>query len=114
MVEINRVAGLGWIPDRYSFKDYSVDNENVKNMVTKIPGIKGSLKAGSEKKLSLEATSDHRNEFTPIRSQGFLGSCTAFAAAGLIQYMQKKAFGISNSSLDSLSQQHTYLSFSVP
>ena len=74
MVEINRVAGLGWIPDRYSFKDYSVENENVKKMITKIPGIKGSLKAGSEKKLSLEATSDHRNEFTPIRSQGYLGS----------------------------------------
>jgi C1A family cysteine protease len=93
MVEINRIAGLGWIPDRFSFRDYSVENEKVKDMVAKIPGIKGSLKAGSEKKLSLEATSDHRNEFTSIRSQGFLGSCTAFAAAGLIQYMQKKAFG---------------------
>ena len=48
MVETNRIAGLGWIPDRFSFKDYSVESENVKDMVAKIPGIRSSLKTGSE------------------------------------------------------------------
>ena len=91
MVEINRTAGLGWIPDRFSFRDYSVENENIKNMVEKVPGLKDSLKAGSEKKLSLGATSDCRNEFTPIRSQGFLGSCTAFAACWINPVYAKKS-----------------------
>ena len=91
MVEINRIAGLGWIPDRFSFKDYSIENENVKGMVAKIPGIKSSLKAASGKKPSQGATSDRRNDFTPIRSQGFLGSCTAFAACWINPVYAKKS-----------------------
>lgn len=93
MVETNRIEGLGWIPDKFSFRDYSVDSEKVKNMVSKIPGIALSSKSGAGKKASLGPTSDRRKEFTAIRNQGSLGSCTAFAAAGLIQFMQKKAFG---------------------
>ena len=93
MVETQEIAGLGWIPDRFSFKDYSEDNENVKPLLMRVPLLSGAI--GKEKNTvpSIDPKCDRRKEFTRVRNQGELGSCTAFAAAGLIQYMQRQAFG---------------------
>jgi C1A family cysteine protease len=54
-------------------------------------GVKTSLKATQRE--TLPKKYDIRNDFTPIRDQGALGSCTAHAGSGIIQYFQKKAHG---------------------
>jgi C1A family cysteine protease len=65
----------------------------VKPLLMKVPLLSSSLGRGAEGDLSLDSKCDRRKEFTPVRNQAELGSCTSFAASGLIQYMQKQAFG---------------------
>jgi C1A family cysteine protease len=91
MVDTYQIKGLGYIPDHYSFRDYSPDHQNVAKMFSSIRGLRTTLKAGKEKD-TLQPTVDIRDQFTPIMDQGSLGSCTANAGAGLIQYFERKAY----------------------
>lgn len=91
MVDTYQIKGLGYIPDLYSFRDYAPDTKEVATMYSNVKGLK-NFKAGKEKD-SLPPAFEIRKAFTPIVDQGALGSCTANAGAGLIQYFEKKAHG---------------------
>jgi C1A family cysteine protease len=91
MVDTYRIKGLGYIPDYYSIKDYSPEHPNVVKTYSSIKGLKTTLKAGKEKD-TLGPSVDISDEFTPIMDQGQLGSCTANAGAGLVQYFEQKAY----------------------
>jgi C1A family cysteine protease len=92
MVDTYQANGLGYLPDLYSSQDYAPDNPEVKDIYSKISGLKTS-RAETERRSALPDTVDLRKSFTPIMDQGSLGSCTSHASAGLIQYFEKKAFG---------------------
>ena len=92
MVDTYQIQGLGYIPDHYSFRDYGPTSKSVASLYSHVKGPKASLK-DTKGKDTLEPTFDIRNDFTPIMDQGALGSCTANAGAGLIQYFEKKAHG---------------------
>ena len=89
---------LGWLPDYPDFRDLTVEHDNVsirlqglgqlsiKKMLTKT-GVPKSVKAGLPQKVSLV------NWFSPIEDQGNLGSCTANAGVGLVEYFERRAFG---------------------
>src|SRR5688572_3658223 len=81
--EDGQVKGLGYLKSFNSHKDYSEENEQVKPILNK-------LKKGAVKKLA--ASKDLRKMFTPVRDQGDIGSCTAFSAAAMIEFIQKKAY----------------------
>lgn len=89
---------LGWIKDYPDIRDYNKDTsiilknslkpdskESLKNVLKKV-GISDSSKKALEKKV------DHRKWCSPIKNQGNIGSCTAFAAVGMYEYFQKRAF----------------------
>ncbi|MCR4320588.1 MAG: hypothetical protein NUV74_09685 [Candidatus Brocadiaceae bacterium] len=78
--------GMGWLPDYPDFRDYSVEQDSVKAMLTK---------AGVAKpvKVSLPASVDLRAWCSPIENQGSLGSCTANAGVGIVEYFERRAFG---------------------
>jgi C1A family cysteine protease len=91
--------GMGWLPDYPDFRDYTVEQEevvprlirlgqkeSVKAMVTKL-GLAGSAKA------SMPTSVDLREWCAPIENQGSLGSCTANAGVGLVEYYERRAFG---------------------
>jgi C1A family cysteine protease len=99
MDETSIVFGMGWLPDLPDFRDYTIETETVaeqklaygqtksiKDMLTKI-GVHKALKA------PLGATMDLRAWCSPIEDQGNLGSCTAHAAVGLLEYYERRAFG---------------------
>jgi len=86
MSETFEKLGMGWLPDYPNFRDYTMDHENIKPMVEKI-GITEPLKA------SIPAFKDLRTWCSPIENQETLGSCTANAGVGLIEYYERKAFG---------------------
>jgi len=44
-------------------------------------------------KAALPATTDLRPWFSPIEDQGDLGSCTANAGVGIVEYFERRAFG---------------------
>ena len=78
-------VNFGWLPDYPDIRDYTVDHENIKPMLEKVGVAKTALK--------LPASTDLREWCSPIEDQGELGSCTANAGVGIVEYCERKAFG---------------------
>ena len=77
--------GLGWHPDLPDARDYTVAHEEVAPILARSKRFKAAAKG-------LPADVDLRRWCSPIEDQGQLGSCTANAGAGLIEYYQRRAF----------------------
>jgi C1A family cysteine protease len=88
MSESTLVVSLGWMPDLPSIKDYDTSSDSVKKLLTKVKGA--GAKATPPK---LAATADLRAWCSPIENQGSLGSCTANAGVGLLEYCERRAYG---------------------
>ncbi len=99
--------GMGWLPDYPDFRDYTADKNEVPSSL-KMLGQKDSVKAmlakagvaqkgksGSARKTKagLPTSVDLRAWCSPIEDQGSLGSCTANAGAGIVEYFERRAFG---------------------
>jgi len=84
MSEEIRKRGMGWIPDYPDIRDYTEDTEEVRSVLD-------LARRGKAK--PLPATVDLREWCSPIENQGNLGSCTAHAGAGVIEYYERKSFG---------------------
>ena len=102
MVTRNQPRGLGWLPDVPSVKDYTPTTQEVSKLLQKTAvtsrvravSTKGGARANAVAAApALSPTVDLRAFCSPIENQESLGSCTANAAAGLIEYFEKKAFG---------------------
>jgi C1A family cysteine protease len=99
MVETVRMFGMGWLPDYPDFRDHTVEQEEVPTKLRAL-GQKDSVKAMLRKvgvdeprKATLKANADLREWCSPIEDQGQLGSCTANAAVGIVEYFERRAFG---------------------
>ena len=75
---------MGWLPDFPDLRDYTEKTEAIKEVLEPM----GVMKAKS-----LPASMDLRKWCSPIEDQKNLGSCTAQAGAGIIEYYERKAFG---------------------
>jgi C1A family cysteine protease len=83
---------FGWMPDIPDFRDYSQDTPSVKALLE--PGGRPSgRKPRGRKAAGLPPSADLRADCSPVEDQGGLGSCTANAGAGLIEYYERRAFG---------------------
>ena len=96
---IRRRLGMGWLPDYPDFRDLTVENDNVSTRLQAL-GQKDSIqkmlsKAGASKtgKTTLPKKVSLVNWFSPVEDQGELGSCTANAGVGLVEYFERRAFG---------------------
>lgn len=97
---MTEVKKLGWIKDYPDIRDFDLSTTEpsptalrtgqeftVHAMLDSI-GIAKALEAPR-----LPKKVDNRRFCSPIKDQGNIGSCTAFAAVGMYEYYQKKAFG---------------------
>lgn len=89
--------GMGWLPSLPDIYDYTVDKSDLSPRL-KSQGqdsIKGMLKriGVAEPLKTLPPSVDLRAWCSPIEDQGSLGSCTANAGAGLVEYFERRAFG---------------------
>ena len=84
MNEIVEKFGMGWLPDYPDFRDYTQEHEKVSKILAP---------TGVTKAVSLPASVDLRQWCSAIEDQGSLGSCTANAGVGVVEYYEKKAFG---------------------
>ncbi len=99
MSEIILTHGLGWLPDYPDFRDFSIEHDEVSPKQRAL-GQKESVRAmlakagvaGTAKK-KLPTSVDLRRWCSPVEDQGQLGSCTANAAIGVLEYFERKAFG---------------------
>jgi C1A family cysteine protease len=99
MAEIIKKWGMGWLPDYPDIRDFTIEQSEVP-LKLKVLGQKDSVKTMLEKvglaepiKVSLPISVDLREWCTPIENQGSLGSCTAHAGIGLVEYFERRAFG---------------------
>ena len=86
----SRPLTFGWLPDYPDFRDYTGSTPSVREALLparpKAPGALGKPRA-------LPPAVDLRRWCSPVEDQRSLGSCTANAGAGLIEYYERKAFG---------------------
>jgi C1A family cysteine protease len=76
--------GMGWIPDYPDIRDYTERTEEVKSVLEPPGGLKTK---------TLPVSVDLREHCSPVEDQGGLGSCTAHAGVGIIEYYERKSFG---------------------
>ncbi len=112
------IRGMGWLPDRPDFRDYNEATLDIRDILDTEDRLKKELE--TYKKLSktqlaspgkyrlkegflplsrrteassLPASVDLRDCCSPVEDQGMLGSCTAHAGVGLIEYYERRSFG---------------------
>ena len=83
--------------DYPDYRDYTVDNDVVSDRLKElgekiVRSMLAQTGAIAAKSSSLLQKVDLRDWVSPIEDQGRLGSCTAHAAIGLVEYFEKKAF----------------------
>lgn len=78
-----RQAGTGWLPPLPDLRDYTEDHPKLAEAVQKL---------GLAAKAPLPAKTDLRQWCSPVQDQGELSSCTAHAAAAIIEYFENRSF----------------------
>jgi C1A family cysteine protease len=79
--------GMGWLPDLPKIEDYTPESKEIQ------PLLEMAAVAETAKKADLPKTVDLSEWFPPVEDQGSLGSCTANAGVGMVEYFQRRAFG---------------------
>lgn len=84
--------GMGWLPDYPDIRDYTFESKDLlkrDDIGALVPPI------GLEKtdESSLPSSVDLRRWCPPVEDQGGIGSCTANAGVGMIEYYENRAFG---------------------
>jgi len=98
MSEESNKMGMGWLPDLPDFRDFTPEYDVVPaklKLLDQKDSIKGMLKKVGvlAPKIPLKSTIDLKAWCSPIEDQDGLGSCTAHAGVGLVEYFEKRAFG---------------------
>lgn len=90
---VNR--NFGWMRDYPDFRDLTVnaDKAPAKLAAQGQPPLREMLAKAGTTPAKLPATKTLRAWCSPIEDQGNLGSCTAHAAAGMLEYFERKSFG---------------------
>ncbi len=76
---------MGWLPDYPDFRDYTIQQVAEKGLLAKTSVAKAS------KKKTLTSI-DLRPWCSPVENQEALGSCTAHAGVGMVEYFEMRAF----------------------
>lgn len=82
------VVGTGWLPPTPDLRDYSLSHKEI------VPHLKALRlpEGGAAPKVPAKVVDLHAF-CSPIENQGGLGSCSAHAAAGILEYFERRAFG---------------------
>lgn len=99
MPDLDDRLGMGWLPDYPSVLDYTPDRDEVSARLERlgqskpIAAMLAETNAAVPADEGLGASADLKQWFSPIENQGSIGSCTAQAAVGLVEYYERRAFG---------------------
>jgi C1A family cysteine protease len=82
--DTGEMMGTGWLPQAPDLCDYTDSNEEIKPMVKRL---------GLKPQAPLPDKVDLRKWCSPIENQLNLGSCTAHAGMGVVEYFERRAYG---------------------
>jgi C1A family cysteine protease len=88
-------VGTGWLSPQPDLRDYTPASKQVTafNKKLKLPSLKTKNSALSAIRPPLKTFVDLREWCSPVENQLDLGACTAHAAAGIVEYFERRAFG---------------------
>ena len=90
------LVGTGWLPPMPDLRDYTDEKEEVAEIVSKMGFGKAetlpAAKTSSVVKEKVPTQVDLREWCSPVFNQGQIGSCTANAAVGIVEYFERRAF----------------------
>jgi C1A family cysteine protease len=78
--------GLGWHRDLPDIRDHTATTDSVAKVLAKSARLKRAAK-------NSPSSIDLRMFCSPVEDQGSLGSCTANAGVGMLEYYERRAFG---------------------
>lgn len=81
-------VGTGWLPDIPDLRDYTEEHPQIAKMLEKL-----GIPKGKKAKAALPPAVDLKPWCSEVSNQGDLGSCTAHAAVGIVEYFENRAFG---------------------
>ena len=102
VLQFSNERGMGWLRDLPDFRDFTPEDTPVASDIYRATsslkhgvsaGKSGTAAAAAAPVPTLNPQTDLRAWFSPIEDQGDLGSCTANAGVGLMEYFQRRAFG---------------------
>jgi C1A family cysteine protease len=80
-------VGTGWLPPMVDPRDYTADHPKIREEVAKLTQRATKALQAPPPRMDL------RRWCSPIEDQGALGSCTAHAAVGIVEYYERRAKG---------------------
>ena len=80
---------MGWVPELPDIRDYTMSHGEVAGLLNAVPA--GEVVCADAPQLP--ARTDLRRWCSPIEDQRTIGSCTANAGVGIVEYYQRRAFG---------------------
>ncbi|WP_137940139.1 C1 family peptidase [Chitinivorax sp. B] len=83
-----QTVGTGWLPPLPDMRDYTEQRAEIAPMAKKL-GVPKDAKSLT----ALPVKVDWRAYCSPIEDQKNLGSCTAHAAMGVVEYFERRAYG---------------------
>ena len=78
------IVGTGWLPPTPDLRDYKQDNTELEEMNRKL-----GIGEGDQKEIK---SVDLRKWCSPVENQLKLGTCTAHAGMGIVEYYEKRGF----------------------
>ena len=78
--------GMGRLRDLPDFRDHTAETDSIKTILSKSAPLKAAAK-------KLPASVDLRPWCSPVENQGSLGSCTANAGVGMLEYYERRTTG---------------------
>src|ERR1043165_10017229 len=81
-----RPVGLGWLRDLPDFRDHPADHIAIAPQLD-------AMGVAQPEDLAVPAKIDLKQYCSPVEDQGALGSCTANAVVGLVEYFERRAHG---------------------
>ena len=91
--------GMGWVPDYPDFRDYDINKDEIypsqknKGQKQTIKDMLSKLGIARSAKVAATGQVDLRQWCSPVEDQGALGSCTANAGVGMVEYFERRAYG---------------------
>ncbi len=89
--ELGEIVGTGWLPPFPDLRDYTAQLPEIADMALTLGLTK--VEKGLMAAPALPASVDLRAWCSAIEDQRSLGSCTANAAVGVVEYFERRAFG---------------------
>jgi C1A family cysteine protease len=77
--------GTGWLPPIYDARDYTEEHREIKPMVEKL-----KIPQEAAREPALPSLVDLRPYCSAVENQGVLSACSAHAAAGIVEYFEKR------------------------